>query len=255
MNRLLLASLSIAGLLSAAMTPQLQARTVNCVPDSGCPTGEKPPACCVPPPCEITQALKFAQAEVNSIETNMALFPPSWEGPTHQDMWASKNVEDYWKLMDQASPCPENRFFEPPPLLTVSADNQCEITYFADLADKPDSASLEDMHDGSNSCQELVDAEYKQAEQRRQNCLADNARTDKRSLQERMMQDLAAAKAKRDELLRQLEGYWSVCSVAPDSEDARQAVDDDLVALDPAADKPKPKKKKAKRSGKKLRRK
>lgn len=258
MNRAsLLVLLSLAGVFAVAVAPELRARTVNCVPDQGCPKGEGPPSCCVPPPCEITQALKFAQAQVLSIEVETALFPPSWEGPTHLEMWKGKSYENFVKLLDEASPCPENPFFESPPQLAVEEEDRCEITYWADENKQHGPATLEDMHDGVNSCQELVEAEYKQAQQRRQICLKNLNKGATGSLQERMQDDLAIAKAKRDALLQDVERYRTACSVAPDGADASKAVEDDLAPLDPAADKhkSKPNKKKAKRFGKKTGRK
>ncbi|MCC7463475.1 MAG: hypothetical protein IT480_13565 [Gammaproteobacteria bacterium] len=258
MNRVpLLVMLSLVGVLAAAVTPQLQARTVNCVPDQGCPKGQSPPSCCAPPPCEITQALKLAQAEVNAIEVTMDNFVKSSNEPRDKRKWDLRIYEGFVELLDEASPCPENPFFEPAPLLAVEEEDQCEITYWADLDKQHGSASLEDMHESVNSCQELVEAEYKQAQLRRQICLTEHTRSTPSSLQERMLQDLETAKAKRDALLQDVERYRAACTVAPDAADARQAVDDDLVALDPSASKPRKQaiKKKAKRFGKKTGRK
>jgi hypothetical protein len=254
MNRvLLLAMLSIVGVLALAVPLELHARTVNCVPDQGCAKGEGPPSCCVPPPCEVTQELKMAQTRVNAIEANMTVFPQSWDGPGLKEQWSLKTYQDFERLMDEASPCPENRFFEPAPLLSVDEEDQCEITYLEDFDKKYGSASLEDMHEGSNSCKELVEAEYKEAQQRRQICLTEHTRSTPSTLQERMLQDLETAKAKRDSLLQDIERYKSACSVVPDSTDAIKAVEDELAVLNPANDKPmsKPNKKKAKRFGKK----
>lgn len=186
----------------------------------------------------------------------MDLFPPGWDGPGLKEKWGLINYLDFAKLMDEASPCPENPFFEPAPVLQAEEDDQCEITYFEDFDKQYGSASLEDMHDGSNSCRELVEAEYKGVQQRRQICLTEHTRSTPSTLQERVLQDLEIEKAKRDSLLQDIERYKSACSVVPDSTDAVKAVEDDLVALDPANDKPKSKpKKKAKRFGKKTGRK
>jgi hypothetical protein len=214
------------------------------------------------------QQLKFARAYRDSVKASALGFSfvsdTSATGMAAEMPWAGEIFQAFSDLLDQASPCPQNPFFEDPPLLRVDAENQCEIMYWADSDNEYGPASLEDMHDGANSCEELVEAKHKKAETQRQICLAEHYRPDPRTLHERMMQDLAVADAEVDELEAHMRRYEAACTVAPDSQAAQQAVEDDLAPLLPDEDelapllpdpKPKAKKKKAKRSGKKAGRK
>jgi hypothetical protein len=255
-------------MLPFTVSPPLQARTINCVPDEGCPKDEGPPSCCQPPPCEFVQQLKFARAYRDSVKASALGFSfvsnTNATGMAAEMPWAGEIFQAFSDLLDQASPCPDNRFFEDPPILTADQEDQCEIMIWQDFDREYGSPSLEDLHDGVNSCEELVEAEYKKAQAKREICLAELYRTDPRTLHERMMQDLAVADAEVDELEAHMRRYEAACTVAPDSQAAQQAVEDDLAPLLPDEDelapllpdpKPKAKKKKAKRSGKKAGRK
>lgn len=249
----LLAALSCLCVLPWTFPEPLHARSINCVPDRGCPEGEGPPSCCQPPPCEFVQELKFARAHRDNIAMNMALFQYA-EGSDAEAYWADISMRDFQQLLDQASPCPDNPFFKPTPMLEADEDNQCEITFFEDFDQQFGSPSLEDLLENSNTCEELVKAEYEEAKAKREICLVERYRTNPRTLPERMMQALARAQAKVDQLEADQRGYESACTVAPDSRAAQQAVDDELAPLLPDP-KSKAKKKKAKRAGKKAGRK
>jgi hypothetical protein len=236
-------------------TQPADAHTEKCVPDTHCPKSQQSlPAdqreCCLPPPCEFVQALKFARANYDSMLFNSIMLSGRDGEAAVQDLWILPNFQQFSDLLDQATPCPRNALYEEPPLLSV--DEDCEIRYFGSLDDPPALASLEEVRDDVNSCDELVEAKFKQAEVRRQNCLANRNRTREWSLAERIQQDLEDARAELDVLELRKIRYESACTMVPNSEAAQQAIDDDLVPLLPdPKPKAKVKKNKAKRFGKK----
>jgi hypothetical protein len=191
------------------------------------------------------QQLKFDRANYDNMAFNAVMFSGR-EGRAAEADWASQNYQQFSDLLDQASPCPHNPLWEDPPSLSV--DEDCEIRYR--FAEEAGTASIEEVRDGVNSCDELVEAEFTQAEAVRQICLAERHQAHEWTLQQRIKQDLDAARSKLDVMELRLIRYEAACSVAPDSQAAQQAVEDELAPLTPDP-KPKAKKKKAKRSGKK----
>ena len=124
----------------------------------------------------------------------------------------------------------------------------CEIFNLS----KMKTQSLKEALAVSNSCSELVEAEYAGAQERQRRCLAIDAKqrqpsTFTFSLSEKRALDRAVTQAKVDSLEASLLQYWRACSAEADAKTARQIAEAGLDALKKAPAQ-KPAKKAAKRS-------
>jgi len=241
MNRLF--TVVLASLLSLVPTLSTRAASVDCVPDKGCPKGAKPGSCCTLPKCEFLYALMMARAEVSAYSGDFL----AALGGTRTNL--QQINQDLRTTMKQARAknrrCPTNDFYIEPPTLFVSPTAQCAIT--ASVTGKSRTISFDEFDLHSNSCKEIVQAEWEQALQEQFYCNRPYQPDPEVDLDSYRKRQQAAARAKLRSLEDSLRNYRSACTKVTDAKMARHVSRLGLQALkDDAKQKPPKKTKRAK---------
>lgn len=245
MNRLLIAVLT--GLLCSWQSLPVEAATVDCVPHEGCPkdASSKKKKCCTLPKCEFFYALVLARAELDAYQGDFLM--PLVGSPTNRQV---VNQHLRGALSDARANnrrCPPKDFYIEPPILQVSSAKQCAIE--SSEVGGSRSIDFEEFQLRSNTCAEIVEAAWAQAEQEQFYCNRPYQPDPERDIETFRKRNEAAARAKVRSLEDSLLQYRRVCTKVSDAKIGRRVAKLGLKALkDDFKKKPKSKKK-AKRSG------
>jgi hypothetical protein len=241
------AALLAAFLLLVWLAPRLEAVAVKCL-SSGCGKGQRPPACCNPPPCEFFYELKIARALVRATSTTF-LGDTEASGDEEIRRFIRDNLQgEVRKAHKKYAKCPPSYFYRRVPSFSVSSSvEKCRIEGLG--ADgRSTGQSLEEALALSNSCSELVEAEYAEAQASQRLCWAYVNEAEPTTLAEFRVQERMKAQAKVDALEASLLQYWRACTRVMDATTARRIVGTGLDALKKAPAK-KPAKRSPKRAG------
>lgn len=196
-----------------AVSPAL-AKSENCVPDTGCPKGKGPPACCKRPPCEFWNAFEEARAK-EKIVGSARFSHTDVELETTQQNYEqfSKQVTDEIRKIRRTLPkCKLKGKRKNPPIFSVNPDNEdCRIMTYADKTFRH--LELPGAQLVLDGCAEVVEAQYESASLGSAYC--DVGAT---SPQDRMKERQERATREKTVLEDQLFRYWRACTIAPDIE-------------------------------------
>jgi hypothetical protein len=199
--------------LLVAVSPVL-AKSENCVPDTGCPAEQGPPACCKPPPCEFWTALEEARAKKQIISSaRFSHTDPDFATTEQQFEKFSKQVTDEIRKIRKKFPkCKLKGERKNPPIFSVDAENKdCRI--MTNVGQTFKQLDLSDAKQVLDGCEELIEAKYESANVGATYCALEAA-----SPEDRMRQRVDRSEREMTVLEDQLFRYWSVCTIAPDIE-------------------------------------
>jgi hypothetical protein len=212
------------------LTPPLDAAK-QCIHAVRCPDDKKTSDCCKPPPCEYFFELKVAKAIRHAYSRKVqksALAIAKVDDDRGQAKYEANFNKAFHKAARRFANCPPSTDYEPTPILTALPEQQCRITVYESTAE----VDIDRLKkENEKACDELLDAEYAQAETQQRHCQADLERTTGRPLSERRLQDITEMDAQVELLESRLMNYWSACSVVADAATARRAAQAGLEAF------------------------
>lgn len=239
------------GLLGPWHAPSLEAASVDCVPDKGCPKGMKPPKCCALPKCEFFYALMLARAELHA-HSGSAQFGALAEALEDPEGALRSYRQTLGKVLKEARAknrkCPTKDFYVEPPPLLVLATEQCGIYSYA--TGERREIGLDEFQLRSNSCSEIVEAEWAQALQEQFQCNRPNQPSAWENIDAYRKRNQSAARVKVRSLEASLLQYRRACTMVTDAKIARHVAKLGLKALDDDYKKKPQGKKKSKRARK-----
>jgi hypothetical protein len=214
--------LLIAGLqFTEPVFPESVPHSSNCIPDSGCPKdGIKNENCCMEPPCETKRQIKIMKAfrilRLGKTSSGGAGFNAEYNA-------------DVNKIRSLIPPCEETADFRPPPPFRADPKNECKVSVVesdGSLTPITQDEALQEI----NSCAEVIKAHFAFAEATQSYCERIRNR-EKLGDSYKLSETSKANQAQLDSLDADFLRYFSVCSIAPDSELAREIADATISAL------------------------
>lgn len=227
----------LLGVVMLVLAPSLDATSVQCM-SQRCAKDQKPPACCKPPPCQFFHELTVSKAYRHALTVEQAKFSRRLgvldeddnytERPTQKEFWRDMRRQ-MKKAHRKFAKCPESYFYRPPPTLLVNEyDESCRIEGY--IEGELQNLDVDTVKAASNSCSELVEAEFAAAEVELAQCNSDKGALPA-TVQADIAQELAKENAHIDSLESSLMRYWSACSIVADAATARRVAAAGLEAL------------------------
>jgi hypothetical protein len=221
--------IGVATITLAWLVPGLSATSSKCL--IGCGKGQKPPACCNPPPCEFMYELSLARADVRAVaEAGLTLGIGEGNPASYQefakflDAMSAVVKREYKKF----AKCSTNVFYQPTRPVSVDKTT-CKIGYTD--GGTFHEQTLEGEQAANKSCSELVDAEYRAAQIEQAFCTRPSNESEAQTNDEYAAVRRLMAEAKINALEQSVTQFWKSCKAFKDPKVAESVAKAGVDAL------------------------
>jgi hypothetical protein len=233
--------LAWTGFASAALVAvsEVQAQTIDCATDRGCPKGSSPPACCAPPPCELYEQIRTKRA-LQSVLANQELRKSMLKRTRGDERKAADALHAALKKRAKKIKlrCPWKGDLGPPP--SFETDTACAILALIGPPPKEDpdgdpvgeAMGMERAFKTFRTCTEFIEAIYAHEGYHKERCLGMNSteRT-KMGIHKWADEEVEGYRREIESLEADLKGYWNACSPVLDAKTRKELARAKIIAL------------------------
>jgi len=224
------------GLLVFSLPPALDAEAVNCVPDRGCPKGQKAPKCCQQPKCAFWEEYLAAQAKADIIsrmtgEGGEFELAPLVHSLADLIRFRERVGEEIRKWQKTAPRCPKSERLGEPPIFSVMPADECRIMTNVGMGNFAE-LNLDDVLSKSDTCEEIVNARYSAAKARSEGGTCFLEQNFRKDYLERQQEFVNETEREARELENDLARWWRACTTTEFSvEKAKDVAERAIKAL------------------------
>lgn len=239
----------LCGFLWTGALPVLQAKTIDCVPDQGCPCDPvegckkriKTAECCQPPPCEVYEQIRIKKA-LRRLYSDKKVNKRLMKQAGGDNSAAAKLLDDWVKEKAKTMGNQLRCKWEAPYAYPGGYETKSWCEIFVDLpGDNDEKRTQAEAHRKTDSCAEFIDAIWAHEGHHLEQCNTTNS-TERANepLSVFAKEEKEGYKREIDSLKDSLKQYWYVCSIVADAETKRQIADAGISVLKKKAPKKAP---------------